>query len=1156
MPTEKIRFSAADIAKALGDYAPTEEQTAVIEAPLDKPLVVVAGAGSGKTTTMSMRVLYLVANQLVAPEKVLGLTFTRKAASGLRLSMTSKLQALAASGLLEDLPGDLLETLAQGSSQPMVSTYDSFAGNLLREHGLRGGIPTDYALISEGSRWQMAHDIVNSWPSQTVFGDARYSTFERLGANKPSTIVDKVLGLNAEIRGHLLTVEELEAELTRLQASVGEYLQFLEDHGGKRGKDKVPLATKEKEKTKKTLESISKRLALLPMVQAFQDAKQDDNVMDFADQTALAVKLVEKVPVVGEILRQDFSVVLLDEFQDTSMAQLRLLSELFRDHPVTAVGDPNQAIYGWRGAASQTLGAFRTFFATQKGSDVVQLTMSTSWRNAEGVLSVSNEIAKHLDVGVLGTSGESIIQGPVLSARPDASEGQVLYAYCDTDQEQAQAIAAHMKKLFNAHEGSGMAPQGYAVLSRARSLMPVLAQALKDQGLPVSVVGGESYLEDPGVSRIRAALSVLADPGRGDAMMQLLNSLNLGITDIQVLHEVSRLLARRLDSENSPEDTVAQSLRFPPQLPLSLALEVFPGGIHAAHDQDTYGLSKLSAEGYRRVFALAKQMRVLRLHRHLPVAGLIAFAARLFAQDIEAQIEGSNTSRNTLNSFIAQATQYEKGNVVASLEAFLGWLEIAEEKENSFGSVQVEEEPGVVQIMTIHAAKGLEWNHVVVAGLSNSRFPSYNGQKKCEPSDLDEYGWLNADAHVPYTIRGDAPYLPQLELSTTRLDIAGELSAVHGYTKILGATRIEEERRLAYVGFTRAKDTLLLAHSWYYGTTVNKREPSIFLTEALSTGVVEPLEIDGHAYEASDPPEKNPNTDRESIALWPAPHRALEDSAFAESVSAVQHVLQDALGNDGEDLDWEGLEARAEKLGAPYVHLVSDLEAIVRARNEKPAKAVEALVGQISASNVVSASENFEKFKRYKLRPVPQEPSHVARLGTLFHSWIQDYLQGEQGLLGIGLAGMDDAPLVSEGQASRLEKWKQTVIDLLEREKWQVVEVEKDYTLSVSSDEGEEATTIRAKIDAVFVDQGRYRIVDWKTGKIPTEVELDSHLHQLGIYRLAWKAAHPNVPLEDIEAQLVYVAHEATTITLSEIMGPGTQYDIDYLQGILAELKV
>ncbi|NUO90024.1 MAG: ATP-dependent helicase, partial [Dermatophilaceae bacterium] len=451
-PPTSVRHSARDIAVALELPPPTPEQAAVIEAG-PGPLLVVAGAGSGKTETMAARVVWLVANDLVTPDQVLGLTFTRKAAAELSARIGKRLRGLERAGLWTPPADDGTGAEVLGGT-PTVSTYHSYAGRLVREHALRVGIEPEFRVLTEAGAWQLAAESVSRW-------DGPMDGMTRSEGN----IIDAVMSLAGEMAEHVRTPAEVMAHLDEVLAR----LEGLPDGDG-RG-SLTPA--------KDVLGVLRERRLVLPVVEAFLELKRSRESLDFADQIALAARLASTMPQVGQIERDRFAAVLLDEFQDTSEAQLTLLRSLFHDPAValTAVGDPNQSIYGWRGASATTLLRFPSEFAGPQGpADVLPL--STSWRNDELILAAANVTAAPLATAHVQP----------LTARPGAGPGTGTIDRL----EAAEAVAAHVAAWVAARWRS---PSGRrtgrsaAVLCRRRSSFPLVIEALRAADLPVEVVG-------------------------------------------------------------------------------------------------------------------------------------------------------------------------------------------------------------------------------------------------------------------------------------------------------------------------------------------------------------------------------------------------------------------------------------------------------------------------------------------------------------------------------------------------------------------------------------------------------------------------------------------------------------------------------------------
>src|SRR5687768_200538 len=236
-------------------YTPSPQQWAAISAPLS-PAVVIAGAGSGKTTLMAARVVYLVVTGQVRPEEVLGLTFTTKAASELRQRIRSALRAAGALDEPEEDGEDVLE--------PTVATYNAYAASLLTDHGLRIGHEPDTRVITDAARYQLGARAVDRFT-----GEVRHLT------DHPETAIQNLLALDSAMSEHLVSpqrVREADAEARR------EFSRALaaEEEGKNRKTYREPI--------EKAISAIDRRTELLGLVEAYRRLKGDLGLMDFSDQ--------------------------------------------------------------------------------------------------------------------------------------------------------------------------------------------------------------------------------------------------------------------------------------------------------------------------------------------------------------------------------------------------------------------------------------------------------------------------------------------------------------------------------------------------------------------------------------------------------------------------------------------------------------------------------------------------------------------------------------------------------------------------------------------------------------------------------------------------------------------------------------------------------
>lgn len=1032
---QRVEWTAARIAEVTGQPPPTPEQTAVIEAPLE-PLLVVAGAGSGKTATMAARVVYLLANRFVEPGEVLGLTFTRKAAAELSERVRHRLREVRAAG-----------AQVEGDERPRVATYNSYAGSIVRDHALRLGFPPDAVHVGDAGRFQLADEIVNGWSGDI---DTAYT---------PSTLVDGITALDGELNEH--GVDPGRAQLV-LEETAG----LIEALGPTRSSDAARYAA-----------TMRTRAQLMDLVRAFVELKHARGLIDFGEEVRLAARIAAAAPEVGAGERGRYRVVLLDEYQDTSIAQVELLSALFGGgHPVTAVGDPHQAIYGWRGAAAGTLFDFPTTFCRADGRPAATTTLSTAWRNDVAVLEAANTIAAPLRAQAVGDV-------PVLRPRAGAGEGVVTARFVETVAEEAALVADRLAAVRAEQDP----PPSAAVLCRKRSQFPALVTALTERGIPVQVVGLAGLLQTPEVGDVWSALVVVHDPGRGDALMRLLTgpSVNLGAADLLALGEWAAAQARRRtggDEAAPAEDTVREAAEV---ASIVEAIDQLP----PLGWRDPRGRT-LSDAARERLARLAGALRTLRGLGYLSLPELVTTAEHVLGLDIEvlaARPGPAGEARRNLDELTAVAARFSGDAEDSSLGAFLAWLDAAMEEERGLDAGDPEPDPAAVQLMTVHASKGLEWDVVVVPGLVEGTFPTTAPTKDGSRRGT---GWLSGATTLPYQLRGDREHLPDLDLA--QANDAKELAGLLDDFRLReGARELAEERRLAYVALTRARRELLLTGSFWRGEAKKPATPSLFLAELLRDGTA--TVPAGAEWPEASAHDTNPMLEEVAAAPWPA-----EPAMSAERLS---RLAETPPADDDLTRRWW-----------------RDAELLLAERDA--ALAVDAPVPvHLSASAVVALGSDRERFLRDRRRPVPRRPSVEARRGTRFHAWVERHF-GAQALLDADeLPGAEDAEVGGEAELEAL-------VDAFLASSWAhrvPVRVEADLDTPVAG------LTIRCRIDAVFADgPDRFHVVDWKTGPPPTDPDdLRTRRLQLVLYRLAW-ARYAGVPLENVRASFHHVADDVT----------------------------
>jgi len=1082
----------------------------VISAPLG-PLAVIAGAGSGKSETMAARMVWLIANGMVRPDRVLGLTFTRKAAAEFADRVRSRLERLRRADTKlhgTNRPGTA-DTEDPFGGDPVIGTYHAYAGRLVSDNALREGLEPSMRLITPALSWQLAAQIVAAYngPMDEIIWT-------------PQTVTAAVLELAGDLAEHLRDTSDVTA--------VGRWLTA--EHDALPGRISAAV--------RKIITTQRAREQLLPLVSRYAAAKAAREVLDHGDQVALAARIASRHPEVGAAERARYQVVLLDEYQDTSHAQLVLLRSLFGGgHPVTAVGDPCQSIYGWRGASAGNLRRFTADFpvvarvrpampfgASASSGPAPVLQLSTSFRNSARVLDAAAAIQTELRYEAPDV--------PRLVSAPDRAErGTVTCALLGTILDEAEWVAAQAAALLAG--GRGIAPDGQpwpegpaelsraakvrpsdiAVLCRKRSQFVPLRHALEARGIPVEVVGLGGLLAVPEVQDVVCTLRVLHDAGASDALARLLTGprLRIGPRDLVALGRRARALAsgegdgravtRAAAVEQDAQDALAEAVT-------DLTAET--GSLVEALD-DLGEPAAYSQAGYTRMHALAGELRRLRAHIGRPLADLTAEAERVLGLDIEvAARPGVDpvAARADLDAFTDVADAFTGEGAEPTLGAFLAYLTAAQQEEFGLETGRVGESDSV-KLLTVHAAKGLQWPAVFVPGLATGeRSQVFPARPRVSTR------WTDNPRLIPFGLRGDAGDLPELlGLDPGSLEAFGEACA---------ARDLSEERRLMYVAVTRAAFWLGCSGYWWGEGGSSRLGPSPFLEEVRKSGVAE---VSAWA-DAPEPGAENPLLAGVDAADWPVTPAGQRFEAVREAAALVEAVL--AGGTTSPDPPAHGGAARLPIPPGRDRELTEawDLDAGLllaeRAQRRGDGVTQVPLPARLSVSSLVTLARDPAELARQVRRPMPRPPARQARRGTAFHQWLEQRY-GQQLLIDdnalFGPDGSEDDDTAAGDLAALRSRFEQGEW----ADRWpQAVEVPFETLVG--------GRLVRGRIDAVFADApgGGYDVVDWKTGRPPgSEAERHAVSVQLAAYRLAW-AALTGVAVADVRAAFYYVAHDQT----------------------------
>lgn len=1028
----------------------SEQQLAAITAPLE-PGVIIAGAGSGKTTVMAARVVWLVGTGQVRPEQVLGLTFTRKAAAELSQRVRS---ALDRAGVVDTRDVD-------EAGEQLIMTYDAFAARIVADHGLRIGVDSDARMVTGATRFRLAASVV-----------ARAAgPFDQLQRLRPRSITERVLRLDSELQQHLIGASQLD----RHAALFGRELAA------------APLSTRGQvyADIRGAQQVLAERLELVGLAEAYADEKRRRGVVEFADQMAIAAQLASQVPEVSATLRAAYAVVLLDEYQDTSSAQAAMLQGLFsgeaqatgRGHPVTAVGDPFQAIYGWRGAAASNITQFATDFPRHTGEPAIPYELTVNRRSGRTILDVANVLAAPLR---RQQGSDSVLVAP-----EGTVAGEVHGATFETWPEEVTWVCDRIVAL---GPGSGRRRwSDIAVLTRRNADIAEIFAQLSARDVPAEIVGLGGLLSLPEIQDVVATLRLTDDVTANPEVVRLLSGPRwaVGPTDLAVLGRRARDLAAD-PGRDQPAPTADPELD--PLLDgLSGAVaEVDPTDLVCLLDAvEDPGEGPYSPRAREVFTAFGREIAELRRHAAEPVLDLVRRVITTLGVDIElaATPEYHRTRRGEqLATFLDAVASYVDVDADASLSGMLAWLQA--EVESGVGLERaVPTDDDAVKLLTIHKAKGLEWDVVLLPALVDGTFPS----------DRITDNWVTNPAVVPSPLRGDASAIPQVGHPVS-------VSALKDYKEALRVEHRRSEDRLAYVAVTRARRQLYASgHRW----RAEVQRPRTF-SEYLVTLLAE-ADAQGRmaARVRDDPAPQNPLVAETAAVAWPQPWDPDAWERRQEAAAAVRAARGRPATEEPELLldDWEtlaGWDLDLDRL-------------LAEARRSRRRQWEVGLPAVMSATAWLRAVEDPQGFAEDLLRPMPRQPSRAARFGTRFHRWVEQHLGGAPALLdptepeSAEDSDWDDGDLSSLCEAFARGRFGER----------------QPYRLEAPVELRLAGRTLRGRIDAIYREpDGGWLVVDWKTSGQTAADPL-----QLAIYRLAWAEVQGVAP-ETVRAGFHYVRRD------------------------------
>ncbi len=650
------------------------------------PLLIIAGAGTGKTTVITERVKYLIEKKLARPEEILALTFTEKAAR----EMEERIDI----------------ALAYGLTNMWVMTFHSFCERILRQQALHIGLDPRFKLTSEAETTQLIRKNLFKF---------KLNYFRPLG--NPYKFIGGMI-----------------QHFSRLQDEDISPIDY------------VTWVKKQKKEERKQYQELANAY------RTYEELKIQNGLMDFGDLITKTLKLFRERPNILKEYQKQFKYILIDEFQDTNYAQNQLALLLSKkSQNINVVGDDDQSVYRFRGAAVSNIIQFRKNFPKTK---VVVLT--SNYRSTQEILDRSYDLIQHNNPDRL-----EIVEGidKKLKSALKIKGDKVNFIHADRVENEADEVAKEIKKLSKKYDY-----KDFAILVRANNHAEPFSRALLRHGIAYQFLGPGRLFKQSEVIDLISYLKVLYNFEDSTSFYRVLSmkEIDLNGRDLAKLGNFARKYNSSLFEAAEKSDEIEIS------------------------DESKMKVKKMVEMVHRHLGLISHESAGQILYYFLEETGILKNLVDLEAKDSEKR--ASNISK-----FFDKLKSYEIDRPDANLFNIVDWLELSSELGESPLAADTDwGEINAVNILTVHSAKGLEFPVVFLVNLVSQRFPTTERHEQ-----------------IPIPEQLIKEILPS------------------------GDYHLEEERRLFYVGMTRAKDKLYLTAANYYGEGKRDKKLSPFVHESL-----------------------------------------------------------------------------------------------------------------------------------------------------------------------------------------------------------------------------------------------------------------------------------------------------------------------------------
>jgi len=689
----------------MSDYVLNKEQLQAVKYNKG-PLLIIAGAGTGKTSVIVEKIKYLVKKKLAKPEQILALTFTEKAAA--------------------EMEERVDKAMPYGYFQMNISTFHAFADRILKENGYQIGLSLNFRLMTE------AETIIFLKQNLFLF-NLKY--FRPLG--NPNKFLEALLQHFSRLRDE--------------DVSPKEYIRFAKKGG--------ELIKRER------------YFELAEAYQTYQKLKIKEGLMDFADLVYYSLQLFRQRPNVLRQYQQQYPFILVDEFQDTNIAQYQLIKFLCptkKNPHLTIVADDSQAIYKFRGASVSNIISFMKDYKKAK-----QITLKKNYRSNQTILDNAYQLIKNNDPDTL--EAELGISKDLTANKPNDKKALNFYL-AEKIEEESEFVVKKILELKDKYRFSD-----FAILIRANNHSEPFVKSLARAGIPFQFLGPGTLYKQPEVKDLIAYLKILCNLEDSPSLFRILymDIYNVDKKDVSLLLSFSKKINQPLFQAieiyflNRSEFDI-----YKPYLPL-------------LKSETKHKLLKIYQMIIKHLSLLKTNTAGQILYYFLEESGLLM---TLTNYKTESQEKIAINISNFFNKLKVFESEHEDASVFAVVDFINMSLEMGESPIVSKTDIS---SYNAVNILTVHSAKGLEFPVVFLVNLTEERFPT---------------------RHKKETIS-----IPQ--------ELIKEILPIGDY-------HIEEERRLFYVGLTRAKDKVFLSASKLYGEGKRQRKISRFVIETLGEELV------------------------------------------------------------------------------------------------------------------------------------------------------------------------------------------------------------------------------------------------------------------------------------------------------------------------------